>query len=169
MNIISKNFELRYISGDTKANGETDFKGETSVLNTEQRIDFLNEYARAMKDILGDVSLDTEIVTLNESKERLGKIKPQPVPQKRRRIILDTWKHIGFGGVKRNVGLKNGRIETQDFRCLIEWSLQRLWAADAVGLPWETPQLWGLMLTEYRTISRIRQDMRWQAVEAFTK
>lgn len=123
MNIISKNFELRYISGDTKANGESDFKGETSVLDTEQRIDFLNEYARAMKDILGDVSLNTEIVTLTESKERLGKIKPQPVPQKRRRIILDTWKHIGFGGVKRNVGLKNDRIETQDFRCLIEWEL----------------------------------------------
>ena len=76
MNIISKNFELRCISGDTKANGETDFKGETSVLDTEQRIDFLNEYARAMKDILGDVSLNTEIVTLTESKERLGKIKP---------------------------------------------------------------------------------------------
>ncbi len=37
---ISKNFELRYISNNPKADGETDFKGETSILTTEERIVF---------------------------------------------------------------------------------------------------------------------------------
>jgi hypothetical protein len=46
MKTISESFELRYFSQDTNANGETDFKGETSVLDNEQRITFLNEYAK---------------------------------------------------------------------------------------------------------------------------
>jgi len=31
----SKSFELRYFSNDSKANGETDFKGETATFTTE--------------------------------------------------------------------------------------------------------------------------------------
>ena len=44
MNTISKNFELRYVSSDSRADGETDFKGETSTLTTDERVRYLNTY-----------------------------------------------------------------------------------------------------------------------------
>ena len=124
MNIISKNLELRCISRDKKANGETDFKGETSTLTTEERIDFLNEYARQLPEMFDDFSLDEPIVTLGEAKKRLDKIKPQPVPEARRRIVLDDWKWIGFNENKKTSRDKNNmKIPAQDFRCFIEWEL----------------------------------------------
>ena len=36
--------ETRYFTSDVKANGETDFHGETEWMNLEQRIDFLAKY-----------------------------------------------------------------------------------------------------------------------------
>ena len=36
--------ETRYFTFDVKANGETDFHGETEWMNLEQRIDFLTKY-----------------------------------------------------------------------------------------------------------------------------
>ncbi|MFW5944904.1 MAG: hypothetical protein ACOCTU_06555, partial [Bacteroidota bacterium] len=42
---ISKSFELRYLSDNPEANGETDFKGETAVFDTEQRVNFLHHWA----------------------------------------------------------------------------------------------------------------------------
>ncbi|MBQ3427467.1 MAG: hypothetical protein IJH37_10055 [Clostridia bacterium] len=118
MNKLSENFELRYISSDPSANGETDFKGETSTLSTEDRISFLNEYARRMKDFYEDVSLDKEIVTLDAARSRLAKIKPQPQPEIRKRIHLKEWKWIGFSENK-----KPHKTVKQDFRCFIEWEL----------------------------------------------
>ena len=38
-------FEMRYLTSDAKANGVTDFHGETEVFDTEQRIEALNNYA----------------------------------------------------------------------------------------------------------------------------
>ena len=71
MKIISKNLELCYISHDARANGETDFKGETSMLTTEQRIDFLNEYAHKLPEMFEDFSLDKPIVTIEEAKQAI--------------------------------------------------------------------------------------------------
>ena len=48
MKMLSRNVELRFVSQDPKANGETDFKGETSTLSTQQRIDYLNRYAEVL-------------------------------------------------------------------------------------------------------------------------
>ncbi len=124
MNILSKNLELRYISRDKKANGETDFKGETSTLTTEERVEFLNEYARQLPKMFNDFSLDKPVVTLEEAKKRFEKIKPQPVPNTRRRIALDDWKWIGFSENKKKSPAKNNmKILVQDFRCFIEWEL----------------------------------------------
>lgn len=124
MNILSKNFELRCISHNKKANGETDFKGETSTLITEERVEFLNEYARQLSKMFNDFSLDEPVVTLEEAKKRLEKIKPQPVPQIRKRIVLDDWKWIGFDkNKKKSYAANNMKIPLQDFRCFIEWEL----------------------------------------------
>ena len=87
MNKISKNFELCYFSQDIKANGETDFKGETSTLDNDQRIAFLNEYANQMEKNFQDVDLYNPIVTANEVNAVLQKIKSQPMPEHRKRLV----------------------------------------------------------------------------------
>ena len=42
---ISKSFEMRYITPDTKANGQTDYKGGDEWMDMEERISFLEDYA----------------------------------------------------------------------------------------------------------------------------
>ena len=42
---VSSSFEMRYFTQDAKANGETDFHGETEWMDLSQRIDFLEQYA----------------------------------------------------------------------------------------------------------------------------
>lgn len=129
MNIVSKNFEMRFISGSRTANGETDFKGDTSTLNTQQRIDYLNAYAQAISGYAEDFSLDEQIVSLEEAKERLSRIKPQPGPRVRRRIALDEWKWIGYREgeeEKEHIpGAGEVRIAKQDWRCFLEWEFVR--------------------------------------------
>ncbi len=51
---LSVGFEVRHFSKDTKANGGTDFKGETSIFNTDERIDFLKYYADQASAYYGD-------------------------------------------------------------------------------------------------------------------
>ena len=48
-----RSFELRYFSNDPKADGETDFKGPTSVFDTEKRVEFLKTYAAFASDFVG--------------------------------------------------------------------------------------------------------------------
>lgn len=126
MNILSKNMELRYISSDASADGETDFKGETSTLTTQQRIDFLNVYAEKLPRLFDDFSLDKPIVTLDEAREYLKrKIKPQPRPYVRKRIQLENWKWTGYKECGKKTGVLCGKTEIpiQDFRMFIEWEL----------------------------------------------
>ncbi|HBL75003.1 MAG: hypothetical protein A2W90_07590 [Bacteroidetes bacterium GWF2_42_66] len=89
-------YEIRYFSKDTKANGETDFKGETSTLNTDQRIEFLKYYADQVSSYYGDKNLNTEVVSDKEAIDFLKKIKPQPLPEVRERIPLDEWKYLSY-------------------------------------------------------------------------
>lgn len=125
MNILSKNLELRYISHNPNANGETDFKGETSTLSTEQRVDFLNKYADKLPEMFDDFSLSKPIVSMKEAKARLKKIKPQPQPSLRKRIKLDTWKWVGYNPNKEKQILCRTenviKIEKQNWRCFIEF------------------------------------------------
>jgi hypothetical protein len=88
---ISRSFELRYYTPDEKANGETDFKGDTEYFSTEQRIEYLEQYARAAKDFFNDQQLDKKVVTDQQAQARLSLIKPQPQPQHRNRLLLEDW------------------------------------------------------------------------------
>ena len=92
----SKSFELRYFSDDPKANGETDFKGETEVFDTEQRVEFLKHYADYAKKFFNDKNLDYMVVSDEEASQAASKIKPQPQPEYRNRIVLDEWKWRGY-------------------------------------------------------------------------
>lgn len=125
MNIISENFEMRFISHDERANGETDFKGETSILSTQERIDYLNAYAQKTAEAAEDFSLDNPVVTLEEARRRLKQIKPLPLCEKRRRIVLDEWKWIGYTAQEKQKRCRfrpgATRIEKQDWRCFMEW------------------------------------------------
>lgn len=125
MKIVSRNFEMRFISNDQNANGETDFKGGTSTLTTQQRVDYLNAYARKISEYVEDFSLDDQIVPMGEALERLNRIKPQPLPKVRKRIVLDEWKWIGHCEGEENrqhiSGTGEIAIEKQDWRCFLEW------------------------------------------------
>ena len=93
---LSRSFELRYFMNDSAANGETDFRGETTVLNTEQRVEFLGRYAGYARRFFDDPGLDTEVVTDEEVAEFLARLKPQPRPVVRRRIVPENWKWMGY-------------------------------------------------------------------------
>ncbi|MCK5208527.1 MAG: hypothetical protein KAQ79_10915, partial [Cyclobacteriaceae bacterium] len=99
---ISKSFELRYFTPDSKADGETDFKGETEYFDTDQRVDYLKTYEQYARQYFGNPDWNKLVVTNDEAKAKAAKIKPQPLPEVRNRILLQEWKCLGF---------KNGQHE----------------------------------------------------------
>ena len=94
--IISKSFELRYFSKDAKANGETDFKGPTSVFDTDQRVEFLKHYAAFASEFFNDPNFDYDVASDDEAAKAAQAIKPQPEPEFRNRIQLEDWKWLGY-------------------------------------------------------------------------
>ena len=92
----STSFELRYYTPDSKANGETDFKGETSVFTVEERVKFLRQYADFAAGWFDDVNLDTKVVDDSEVQDILKGIKPLPLPEIRKRVPLTGWKYISY-------------------------------------------------------------------------
>ncbi len=93
---LSSTFELRYFSSDPEANGETDFKGETEWLNTEQRVSFLDDYADFASKYFENPDLDKKIVSDEEINRLKGEIKPQPTTNIRSTIRLNGWKSYGY-------------------------------------------------------------------------
>ena len=89
-------FEMRHYSSDAKANGVTDFHGETEVFDTEQRVEALNRYADYASKFWGDPQLNTPLFTDAEVRERVAKIKPQPTTAVRQTIALDGWRAYGY-------------------------------------------------------------------------
>ncbi len=93
---LSSSFEVRHFTNDRKANGETDFKGETEWFNTKQRISFLEEYADFASTYFNNPGLDQKIVTDDEIDEFLSRVKPQPLTEVRETIPLNGWKAYGY-------------------------------------------------------------------------
>ncbi len=89
-------FELRYFTDDPAANGITDFKGETAVFDTEKRVEFLNQYAHVAKSFFKDPALNTQVVTADEVRKQLEGLKQQPLPEIRKRILLNEWSWLGY-------------------------------------------------------------------------
>ena len=63
---FARAFEIRYFTKDAAANGETDFKGKTEFLTTEQRVDFLRAYAEYGRLFWKDPKLDREVFPLEQ-------------------------------------------------------------------------------------------------------
>ena len=95
-------FEMRYLKSDAKANGVTDFHGETEVFDTEQRITLLNKYADYASKFWGDPELNTPLFTDEDVKQRVAQIKPQPTTSVRRSISLNDWRAYGYKAGKEH-------------------------------------------------------------------
>ncbi|RKY09095.1 MAG: hypothetical protein DRP66_03040 [Planctomycetota bacterium] len=111
--VLGRTFELKYFSNNASADGDTDFIGGTSVFNTDQRVEFLSQYAKQARRFFKDPNLDKKVVTDAEVAEALKKIKPQPLPEVRRRQVLNSgWKHLAY---------RNGETSA-DTKRLASWS-----------------------------------------------
>lgn len=89
-------FEMRYITSDAKADGDTDFHGETEWMNLEQRLDFLNKYAGYSSGFWGNPQLDKPLLAPGEAESALQNIKPQPLTNIRRTMRLSSWQAYGY-------------------------------------------------------------------------
>jgi hypothetical protein len=96
---------MRYITKDARANGETDFKGPTEFFNTQQRIEYLKQYAEYAKKYFNDRLLDKKVVNDMEANNALTNIKLQPLPVVRKRLVLTDWKYLSY---------KAGQVEIQN-------------------------------------------------------
>lgn len=90
--VISQAFELRYVTSDSKANGETDYKGATEWFTTEQRVTYLNHWAHHAESFFDDRTLAEQVVSDDEVSHVLKRLKPQPLPKVREKIVLDNWR-----------------------------------------------------------------------------
>lgn len=88
-------FEMRYLTSDPKANGETDFHGKTEWMNLDQRIHFLRNYANFASRFWGNPELDHPLLENGEATDALQRIKPQPLTNVRHTLRLDGWKAYG--------------------------------------------------------------------------
>ena len=99
---LSRSFELRYITDDPKADGQSGFKGgRCSVFSTDQRLEYLKNYAEYAKVFFNDPSMNKKVVSLDQARERLKNIKPQPLPTVRKRIVLEGVKACGYNPEKK--------------------------------------------------------------------
>ena len=89
-------FEMRYFTHDPKADGVTDFHGETEWLDTEDRVEAMDRYADFASRFWGDPGLDTPLFTDARVRDRLAGFKPQPLTSVRRTIRLEEWKAYGY-------------------------------------------------------------------------
>jgi hypothetical protein len=85
---ISSAFEIRYVSGNSKNNGITDWR--------DNRVEYLRHYADYAKEFFNDPSLAMLTTSDEEVAEALKQFKPQPLPEVRERILLDGWKWHGY-------------------------------------------------------------------------
>ncbi len=94
--VLSRVFELRGFSEDPGADGVTDFKGKTQVFDTRARLRFLRAYGEYARRFFGDPGLDRLVVAQAQVKDALARIRPQPLPGIRKRILLKDWKFLGW-------------------------------------------------------------------------
>jgi len=148
--LVSRSFELRYFSDSTQALGDNDFRGDSSIFSTQQRIEYLTNYANYAKQFFENPDLDQKAVVDETVSGQLSKIKPQPFPRIRQRLELDNWLwHIGrpqqhetdLTGIEEwietgDVALVDGKlyamseyafakpIEEQSWRFSLEWQVR---------------------------------------------
>lgn len=117
----SETYEFFYCSGSDEGNGVTDFSGETSVFDTEKRIEFLRRYADQAKEWFEDPGLCREVAPRAEVLARTADLKPLPVPQVRTRTALTNIRYAEVGGERRGwtlyykgAAIREGELQLDD-------------------------------------------------------
>ena len=93
---VHTTFEMRYITSDSKADGETDFTGESEWMSLDQRIDFLNKYAAFASGFYGNLGLDKPLIGDGDIRQTVRRIKPQPLTNVRQTLRLTDWRAYGY-------------------------------------------------------------------------
>ena len=93
---VHTTFEMRYITSDSKADGETDFTGESEWMSLDQRIDFLNKYAAFASGFYGNLGLDKPLIGDEDIRQTVRRIKPQPLTNVRQTLRLADWRAYGY-------------------------------------------------------------------------
>ncbi|MBQ9668204.1 MAG: hypothetical protein IJV45_05635 [Prevotella sp.] len=91
-NVLSQSFELRYVTSDARANGETDFKGATEWMTTDRRVEYLSHWQQYASQFFADQTLAEQVVSADEVADAMKQLKPQPLPSVRQKIVLDEWR-----------------------------------------------------------------------------
>lgn len=89
-------FEMRHITSNKKADGETDFHGDKEWMTLDQRVSFLKNYANYSSSFFGDKHLDKALVNKKEVGDLLKGIKPQPLTTTRETRRLKDWNAYGY-------------------------------------------------------------------------
>ena len=89
--LLSESFELRYVTSDAKANGETDYKGATEWFSTPQRVEYLTYWQKFATRYFKDETLAEKVVSDEEVTHGMQRLKPQPLPQVRQTHRLEEW------------------------------------------------------------------------------
>ena len=95
-----RSLEMRIVSHNPKANGETDFKGKTEIFDTEQRMQYLRNYANVATKFFNDPDLNKQPVSVEMAKKVVKQIKPQPLPVVRNKVLINDWKFVGYSEAK---------------------------------------------------------------------
>lgn len=140
----SRSFELRYFTTDPEANGETDFKGETEYFNTDKRIEYLERYEKVAGTFFANRNWNQLVIDDQEAKNIAQKIKAQPLPSVRTRVLLDEWKMVGSKPGKREAELSQ-----------FDWWNQQK------GVMIEAGQL---LFTERSTVTRMIEPQEWRSL-----
>lgn len=117
----SETYEFFYCSGSDEGNGVTDFSGETSVFETEQRVQFLSRYADQGKEWFDDPGLCREVVPFEDVRAQAARLKPLPVPRVRTRAQLTDVLYTAVGGERpgwtfyyKGAGIKDRELQFSD-------------------------------------------------------
>ncbi len=96
---------MRHFTADPAADGESDFLGPAGVLSTEQRVEFLRSLATTARRFYGIEKWDKFAVEPEHVSAAAARLKPQPAPEVRRRIMIEKWRWLGYregAGAKDN-------------------------------------------------------------------
>ncbi|MBC5632984.1 glycosyl hydrolase family 2 [Parabacteroides hominis] len=104
---VTSTFEMRYITSDAKADGETDFCGETEWMSLDQRIDFLSKYASFASGFYGNPGLDVPLIDDGDLQKAVDRIKPQPLTNVRQTLRLSDWRAYGYRAGKEEERKRN--------------------------------------------------------------
>lgn len=148
---VASSFEARYYSKDKINQGITDFKGETASFTTAQRVEFLSLYAATASAWFLDSAMDTRVNDQGEIDRFLEHLKTRPLPDKRRRIVLEDWQKTGFGAGDQE----------RSARALSSWEQQQGVSVENGALKLMQP---GVTIARKTDSIRWRMQLSWRAM-----